>query len=410
LIIILRTLGERGETGMKPFANILSVIHQSPMNLIARNPPHGSTLAKRSGKVAIALFTAVLLAGADAAHAAELEPIRISEDGGYFVMKDSGTRFTPWGFNYLGESERLIEEYWEKDWEGIAEDFREMKQLGANVVRIHLQLSTYLSASDQARPEELARLRKLLDLAQEHGLYLDLTGLGLYRLAKVPVWLDALSEKDRWAAQARFWKEIAKVCQGHPAVFCYGLINEPVITTPKEGEHPWLTGELGGFHFVQRIANQPGERTQAQIAAAWVGRMTKAIRAEDKESLITVGVIPWAQVWPNAKPVFYSPEAAKHLDFVSVHFYPKAGKVKETLAALKVYDIGKPIVVEETFPLSCSLPELEAFMDGAEGTVDGWIGHYFGKTIDEHRKEGDLKGAITAEFLEVWKKRAPAAK
>jgi hypothetical protein len=207
LIIILRTLGERGETGMKPFANILSVIHQSPMNLIARNPPHGSTLAKRSGKVAIALFTAVLLAGADAAHAAELEPIRISEDGGYFVMKDSGTRFTPWGFNYLGESERLIEEYWEKDWEGIAEDFREMKQLGANVVRIHLQLSTYLSASDQARPEELARLRKLLDLAQEHGLYLDLTGLGLYRLAKVPVWLDALSEKDRWAAQARFWPD-----------------------------------------------------------------------------------------------------------------------------------------------------------------------------------------------------------
>ena len=28
-----------------------------------------------------------------------------------------------------------------------------------------------------------------------------------------------------------------------------------------------------------------------------------------------------------AKPLFYSPEPAKSLDFVSVHFYPESGKV-----------------------------------------------------------------------------------
>ena len=247
--------------------------------------------------------------------------------------KASGTRFTPWGFNYLGEFGTVFEEYWAEKWPAIEEDFREMRKLGANVIRVHLQLPTYMAGPDQTRPEELARLRRLLDLARDQGLYLDLTGLGCYRLAQVPKWLDALSESERWATQARFWEAIAETCKGHPAVFCYDLMNEPVITAAKEGEHPWLTGEMGGFHFVQRIANQLGKRTQAEIAAAWVAQMAGAIRKADPEGLITVGVIPWAMIWPNAKPVFYAPAAAKHLDFVSVHFYPQKGKVREALTA-----------------------------------------------------------------------------
>ncbi|MBI3878922.1 MAG: cellulase family glycosylhydrolase [Verrucomicrobia bacterium] len=337
-----------------------------------------------------------------------LDPVRISGDGKHFVLKGSGARFKPWGFNYLGEHETILEEYWAEKWPAIEEDFREMKKLGANVIRVHLQLPVYMSAADQTRAEELKRLRRLLDLAQDCGLYLDLTGLGCYRLAQVPKWYDELDEARRWDVQARFWRAIAETCKGHPAVFCYSLMNEPVIGEAKAGEHPWLTGELGGFHFVQRISNKPGKRTQAEIAAAWVDRLTTAIRKVDPDHLITVGVIPWAQVWPGAKPIFYAPEAAKHLDFVSVHFYPQAGKVKETLTALKVYDIGKPMVVEETFPLSCSLAELDEFMQGADGIVEGWISHYFGKTIAEHRKEKDLKNGIIAEFLEFWQKKAPA--
>jgi len=356
-------------------------------------------------RIAAAIAAALLLARCPSALA--LEPVRISADGKHFVLRDSGTRFTPWGFNYLGRSGTLFEEDWAQQWPAVEEDFREMKRLGANVIRVHLQLSTYLAGPDQTKPEELARLGRLLDLARNLGLYLDLTGLGCYRRAQVPKWLDALSESDRWAAQARFWQAIAAQGKGHPAVFCYDLMNEPVITTPKQGEPPWLAGELGGFYFVQRIANQPGQRTQAEIAAVWVAQMTAAIRKSDPDGLITVGVIPWAQVWPNAKPVFYSPDAARHLDFVAVHFYPQKGKVKEALAALKVYDLGKPIVVEETFPLSCSLDELKQFIDGADGVADGWISHYFGKAAAEDPKETELNRARVAQFLEFWQARAP---
>ncbi len=95
---------------------------------------------------------------------------------------------------------------------------------------------------------------------------------------------------------------------------------------PKKGEPRWLGGELGGFYFVQRISEDPKGRTQIEIARAWAAKLTRAIRQADARTPITVGVIPWAQIWPNAKPVFYSPKVAKHFDFVSIHAYP--GRIK----------------------------------------------------------------------------------
>jgi hypothetical protein len=284
-------------------------------------------------------------------------------------------------------------------------DFRRMRELGANVVRWHLQLGTYMNSADEVRSDELARLRRLLDLAGKSGLYLDLTGLGCYRLSRVPAWYDELDEQPRWQVQARFWEAIAKTCAGHPAVFCYDLMNEPVIGEPKAGEPRWYTGELGGMHFVQRISNTPAGRASTEIAAAWVERMADAIRAHDPHHLITVGVIPWAQFFPGAKPVFYSPAAARRLDFVSVHVYPESGKIDAAMAALDAYDIGKPIVVEEIFTLRCTRGELDGFIDRSGGRVQGWIGHYFGKTIAEHREAGDIQGAIAADFLEYWREK-----
>ena len=154
---------------------------------------------------------------------------------------------------------------------------------------------------------------------------------------------------------------------------------------------------------MQRISNDPKQRDRRTIVEAWVEKMVRAIRKHDRDGLVTVGVIPWAQVWPNAKPLFYSPEVARHLDFVSVHFYPKKGEVEKTLAALAVYDIGKPLVVEETFPLSCSLEELDEFVEGAKIRVDGWISHYFGNSIEEHATGAKPSGELTARFLEYWK-------
>jgi Cellulase (glycosyl hydrolase family 5) len=341
--------------------------------------------------------------------AEDLPRIRVSGDKKSFVLGASDKRFVPWGFNYLGQFEHLAEEEWETDegWKRIENDFAQMKKLGANVVRWHLQFETYMEGPEKVKAESLARLKKVLGVARAAGLYLDLTGLGCHRLKRSPAWYDVLSEEERWKAQARFWDAIAETCAGDSSagdsvVFCYDLMNEPVITESKEGEHRWLTGELGGFHFVQRISHKPAGRDSKEIAEAWVKSLVEPIRRRDQETLVTVGVIPWAFVWPNAKPIFYSPEVAKHLDFASIHVYPKSGELEKELKALAVYDVGMPLVIEEIFPMTCSTKELDAFIDAASPRVDGWVAHYFGFTAAEHRNEGTIAGAMKGEFLEYW--------
>lgn len=343
--------------------------------------------------------------------------ISVSADKTSFVAGDAKRSFAPWGFNYLGRFEQLAEDDWETEegWQRIETDFAQMKRLGANVVRWHLQFETFMEAAETSgeckpRPAALARLKKLLAVARKNELYLDLTGLNCFRKDRIPAWYDELSEANRWKAQAQFWEAIAKTCAGDSAVFCYDLMNEPIIGEPKAGEHPWVAGELGGFHFVQRISNKPAGRESSAIAEAWVKTLVTAIRKHDSETLVTVGVIPWAFVWANAKPIFYAPAAAKHLDFASIHIYPKSGEQEKELAALAVYDLAMPLVIEEIYAMNCSVKELDQFMEEAKPKVDGWISHYFGYTAKEHRAEGTLTGALKAEFLDFWTKKGEATK
>jgi hypothetical protein len=246
----------------------------------------------------------------------------------------------------------------------------------------------------------------LLKLAGETELYLDLTGLGCYHRKDIPEWFEALGEQDRWDVQARFWEAIARTCAESPWVFCYDLMNEPILPGEGKPEADWLAGELGGKFFVQRITLDLAGRTRNEVARAWVNRMVGAIRKNDKRRLVTVGIIPWAHVFPGAKPIFYSEEAGDKLDFVSVHFYPKGGEVEKALTALRVYEIGKPLVVEEMFPLSCGIEELGEFIDGAGDAVDGWIGFYWGKKPGEYGPEDGIGGAMTREWLEYFRRTA----
>ena len=138
--------------------------------------------------------------------AADLEWVRVADDNRSFVLEKSGSKFVPWGFNYDHQegSGRLIEDYWDNEWSTVVEDFKEMKQLGANVVRIHLQFGTFMEAADKPNKHSLDQLERLVKLAEQTGLYLDLTGLGCYHKKDVPPWYDKLDEKARWNAQAQF--------------------------------------------------------------------------------------------------------------------------------------------------------------------------------------------------------------
>ncbi len=351
----------------------------------------------------------LLLCGSCHTTAEEPRPVAaIAVDGRGFVDA-AGRRFIAWGFNYDHDREgRLLEDYWYDEWPTVESDFSEMKTLGANVVRIHLQLASFLNAPQRVNATALERLADLLALAERTGLLLDVTGLGCYHRHDIPPWFDVLDEVDRWEVQAQFWSAIAQACAGSPAIFCYGLMNEPILPGAGQVETDWLGDEFGGKHFVQRLTLDLRDRTREQVAETWVAKQVAAIRAHDPRRLITVGVIPWAHVFPGAPPLFYSPAVAQHLDFVSVHFYPKSGEIEKALKALRTYDIGKPLVIEEMFPLACSVEELDAFIEGSRDIASGWIGFYWGQTIEETRDDSKgIASAITRTWLEYARDKAP---
>ena len=146
--------------------------------------------------------------------AKDMEPIQLSKDKHTLILADSGHRFIPWGFNYDHDADgRLIEDYWDGEWAKVEKAFADMHKMGANVVRIHLQLGKFMDAADKPNDKQLDRLGDLLKLAERERLYLDLTGLACYHKKDVPAWYDKLSEKDRWDVQARFWEAVAGRCR-----------------------------------------------------------------------------------------------------------------------------------------------------------------------------------------------------
>lgn len=337
--------------------------------------------------------------------AAELDWIQISPDGKSFITVEEQKKFVPWGFNYDHDRDgRLLEDYWSTEWKAVEQDFAEMKQLGANVVRIHLQFGKFMSAPDQPRNVALKKLDELLRLAERTGLYLDLTGLGCYHKQDVPAWYDQLNDKERWQAQANFWEAIARQCANSPAIFCYDLMNEPVVHGGKKKGTDWLGPGFAGKHFVQRITLSPSEQPRPEIAAAWIKTLVDAIRKQDQRHLITVGMVHWSLERPGLQSGFVPEQVSQHLDFISVHIYPEKGKVDEALETLKGFDIGKPIVIEETFPLKSSPQEFEEFIQKSKQNADGWIGFYWGKTLAEYKEGKTIRDAIMASWLEFFQK------
>jgi hypothetical protein len=335
------------------------------------------------------------------------EWVKVSPDRRGFVLEDSKRPFVPWGFNYdHDETGRLLEDYWVREWLKVAEDFREMKALGANVVRIHLQLAKFMKGPDEPDEAALKQLGRLVELAEKTQLYLDLTGLGCYHKKDVPPWYDALSEAERWKVQARFWEAIAARCAQSPAVFCYDLMNEPVVPGGKRNAGDWLGPPFGDKCFVQCITLDQAGRPRPAIARQWVRTLAAAIRKQDTRHLITVGLVPWSLDRPGLTSGFVPKEIVGDLDFLSVHIYPETSKTRDAIETLRGFSVGKPVLVEEMFPLSCSAAELERFIDESRGLAAGWVGFYWGKTPEECRRSNTIADAITLSWLELFQRRA----
>jgi glycerophosphoryl diester phosphodiesterase len=349
----------------------------------------------------------LLLTSAFTCPATELDWIRIADDGRGFVLAESSKSFVPWGFNYDHEGDgKLLEDYWDDSWPTIESAFGEMKDLGANVVRIHLQFGKFMESPSKSRQHSLDQLSRLVKLAERTGLYIDLTGLGCYHKQDVPQWYNKLSEQDRWSAQAVFWESVAESCANSPAIFCYDLMNEPVVPGGNKKRDDWLGPALGDKHFVQFIALERNGRNRSDVAREWIRKLVSAIRKHDRRHLITVGLVPWSLDRPGMTSGFAPEKIVDDLDFIAMHLYPEKGAVDQAIETLKGFAAaGKPVVIEETFTLKCGADELERFIDRSREHATGWIGFYWGKTPEEIRPAKTIPEALTLSWLELFRKQ-----
>lgn len=341
------------------------------------------------------------------ARSADMPWIEVSEDKRGFVAGDSNKPFVPWGVNYDHDDKgRLLEDYWQDEWPLVEKHFEAIRELKANVVRIHLQFGKFMEGPSTSNRQSHQQLSRLLALAERTGLYLDLTGLGCYHKKDVPEWYDDLSEQQRWDAQAAFWKSVAETCKDSPAVFCYDLMNEPVVPGGRRQPRDWLGPAFAGKHFVQCISLDQNNRPRPQIAAAWLKQLTHAVRSVDRRHLVTVGLVDWSLDRPGLTSGFVPTVVAEHVDFLCVHLYPEKGKSDEALQTLVGFSVGKPVVIEETFPLKCSSQELADFIRASKKSASGWISFYWGKPKSELKQSTELVDALVLQWLEEFEKLA----
>lgn len=329
-----------------------------------------------------------------------LQRVVVSNDGSKFETLTDRAEFRVRGFNYDHDNTgRLIEDYWNEQWSEVENDFCEMQELGANTIRVHLQFGKFMKSATEPDSQSLAKFSALVQLAERTRLYLDVTGLGCYHKKDVPAWYDALNEQERWEAQAVFWRAVVQAAKKSPAIFCWDLMNEPVVPGGKRGEGDWLGPAFGDKHFVQFITLNQDNRPRPVIAKAWTKHLADAVRETGDPGLITVGLVDWSLKRPGLTSGFEPDQIVEHLDFIAMHLYPKSDQLAKDTDTLRGFRLGKPLIIEECFPLRCSIPELRSFLQDNDKIHNGWISFYWGSTPDELREQKTIAAAITRQWL-----------
>lgn len=325
---------------------------------------------------------------------------KISIDKGHFRDGD-GNIFFPWGFNYTNpEDVGLLDGNWhdESKWETIKSDFSEMRVLGANVVRIHLQYHEFMTDASTPNEEALLRLEDLVEVAKSNSVYLDITGLAAYKKSDQPSFYVELTDEERWHTQKVFWEAIAESVGDSPVVFAFNLMNEPVVSVGCEvgADCEWTPGDgFGGYHFVQNITRTPDNEFEGTMRS-WISEMTAAIRSKDSNTLITVGSLSLGAI----------DRFSEDLDYLSPHIYPRSGEIQSSIDKILANQSNSQVVIEETSNLFCSAVELKEFIDAIDGKYNGLMGHYHGTPIAK-LSSVVLKDALQRNFLEFFMDNNP---
>jgi hypothetical protein len=242
------------------------------------------------------------------------------------------------------------------------------RDMGANSMRIYLQLGQVMATPTRARRPTLTALQHLLTLAQYDGIYLDITGDLVWQPARAPAWYERMSWQGRWHVQARFWKAVAHAVAASPAVLCYELTSEPIVAAGPG----YYYGQVGRWWFIQSIATDPSSNGDT-LARTWIQILAHAVRSQDDRP-VGVGLLP------TTTGPFAPANVADLLDVVIVHEYPTTGHAAAAVSLVRAFAAShKPVLLGETFMLTDDPPTQSAFLTGAARYLVGAFEFFDGR-------------------------------
>ncbi len=184
------------------------------------------------------------------------------------------------------------------DEEQISDDFKIIKELGLNSIRVFCQYGDFGEAD--LYTFKIKRLLKLLDLAEENGLGVVLTLFDFY---------GDYSVRD-WTLNQRHVIGLVRACRDKPALLAWDIKNEPDLDFKTRGK--------------DRVIN-------------WLKHMIDQVKIIDKKHPVTIG---WSTTGAAENLV-------EEVDFVSFHYYQDLDQFSSAIDKLKIAVGDKELVLQE---------------------------------------------------------------
>jgi hypothetical protein len=67
------------------------------------------------------------------------------------------------------------------------------------------------------------------------------------------------------------------------------------------------------------------------------------------------------------------------------------------------FQIGRPLVIEETFPMMCRPAELRDFIRSTKSRACGWLSFYWGQMPAELKPSDQPGDKLSREWLELFR-------
>lgn len=201
------------------------------------------------------------------------------------------------GINYYPQNTPWLE-FWNKyDKKVVNNDFKIIKNLGLNTVRVFIPYDDFGKAN--ASTQKIEHLKTTLNLAEENQLKLIITFFDFYNNYSV----------SDYSLCDRHLEQIISSIKNHNAILQYDIKNEPDLDFKN--------------HKKEKVLN-------------WLDFISNKIKQYDSLTPITIG-------WSDIK---YAQLLEDKIDVISFHYYKKASLFSKEYTALKM-KTKKPVVLQE---------------------------------------------------------------